>query len=447
MACSPLLGGIRPVQSTVNADAAVVDEDVSVAYLAVAANLHACIVQHMAVLAAAEDAALHPSRAVDDDLGAVAVGIVVVGRQVRALAAAEDVAEVIGHVVGRNIAAVHMVHLHVVGAYLAVLDDDAGDAGTFDARDGLAVAVLDEVAHMTHPAAAIDVADDEGLLADDVLRGMRLRAVPRTRAYLYGCIAYHVGLASAAIDVADGAYLELGITLVDAFFRNDFCHLVVISSGLCHTLLGIVCRQRVRADREVVRFLRHILGRHHALLHVHIDGRIADDHGLVAAAIDIAYLRGRNDVDARVGLGETVEAGFNQGIVHGRLVVLVNAVKGRVAGFLELFLGARRPIRIISVDGIVSLVAAAVQFVDDDGLASVLYDVDGDGAAHVAALVIAADHLAIDTVSDGQDDVVVDVGIRVAAEYLGHVVHALHQHLGLSVDEGFVAAAVGVVDF
>ena len=200
------------------------------------------------------------------------------------------------------------------------------------------------------------------------------------------------------------------------------------------------------AVREGGRILRHILGRHHALLHVHIDGRIADDHGLVAAAIDIAYLRGRNDVDARVGLGETVEAGFNQGIVHGRLVVLVNAVKGRVAGFLELFLGARRPIRIISVDGIGSLVAAAVQFVDDDGLASVLYDVDGDGAAHVAALVIAADHLAIDTVSDGQDDVVVDVGIRVAAEYLGHVVHALHQHLGLSVDEGFVAAAVGMVN-
>ena len=171
----PLSVGIAAVDALVNQEGtAVLDENVSAANLCLSANLHAGVVEHVAVLAAAEDGALDPRRAVDNDLGTIDEGCIVICGGVRTHAAAEDVAAVIGFVIGRDdTAAVGVVHLHVIGTYLAVADDNTGNTRTVHAGGGLA-GCLGEVAHITHSATAIDVAEDEGGLA---FQGLRLAGI------------------------------------------------------------------------------------------------------------------------------------------------------------------------------------------------------------------------------------------------------------------------------
>ena len=69
MTCCPFSSGIATVDTSVDDDCTTTIrfQNVSVTNLAVAANLHACIVQHMTILTTAEYRTFHPCRTVDDD--------------------------------------------------------------------------------------------------------------------------------------------------------------------------------------------------------------------------------------------------------------------------------------------------------------------------------------------------------------------------------------------
>ena len=92
------------------------------------------------------------------------------------------------------------------------------------------------------------------------------------------------------------------------------------------------------------------------------------------------------------------------------------------------------------------LVAASVQFADDDGIAAGLFYVHCDGALDVPAELVAAKDAVEMAACDGQLDVVVQIGFARSTIYLFQMRYAAKLQLGCSVLGGFVACAIGLVD-
>ena len=133
---------------------------------------------------------------------------------------------------------------------------------------------------------------------------------PLASANLHIRVAFDVGEVTATEDVANFAYSEDGIVIVvNALYSVVIRHILIffirdMSSVVTYCERGNCCT-----------ILVGILGRHHTILHIHIDVRIANDHSLVATAKDFTNLGGRDDVQHGVGLRVAPEVGLTQSLL------------------------------------------------------------------------------------------------------------------------------------
>ena len=250
----------------------------------------------------------------------------------------------------------------------------------------------------------------------------------------------------------------------------------------------------VRAERSEVLRLRHIADRRGR---ADVDCGIAHDLGLVAASVDVA-----NGAERGCLLGICFRGVAVNVCLAVRLVDVHNGIAvedGRIAqtaaiyfadvgegddvqhGVVVELCAARLAslVVVVAIDGVWGQVASEVEFVDADGTASRLLDVQLDVPLDDAATVVAAEQLAELAAGDGQLHVAMNVGIVGTAVYLvylclGHTAQheddvALYvgilacadqlQHVQVAVASGsrvqvsralygspLVAAAVGLVD-
>ena len=154
--------------------------------------------------------------------------------------------------------------------------------------------------------------------------GVAILHLVRAGTYLNIRAAVDLGHVAAAIDIADVAYSENGITV-----RGCGAGRLVITLNVICIGFTIIC-DSVAAFGKLpiilcIRFINE-LGSNHALLHVHIDVGTADEFSSITATVDIANLRGGDYIDFRIGLGQSPESVAQQGIFDdfglGRIVFI-----------------------------------------------------------------------------------------------------------------------------
>ena len=121
---------------------------------------------------------------------------------------------IVGHVISGHVAgAVQMVHHHVVRPNRAVVDGHFADARARSTGCGLATGIRGEGTHMSHLAAAIDIASDGGCFAGQVFlcfvnqaSGCILRPLhPMGGTNIHIRVAYHICHVTTTIDGTNGA--------------------------------------------------------------------------------------------------------------------------------------------------------------------------------------------------------------------------------------------------
>ena len=177
---------------------------------------------------------------------------------------------------------------------------------------------------------------------------------------------------------------------------------------------------RCRYGLVGVIFVDCTVGARHLKVGSNLDLRASDDLGCVATAEDVADDADGIGLVVSLTVAVCIDSGgmiahllldADHGVArhHSRLAE-ATAIDGADAGAgYDVNL---RVLRVVGVVGLVvgSLVAAAVEFADDDGLAARLLDGHFDGAVDGAALVVAAEHLAVLAALDDEVDVAMHVG-------------------------------------
>ena len=151
-----------------------------------------------------------------------------------------------------------------------------------------------------------------------------------------------------------------------------------------------------------------IRSKNFTLLHVHIDRWITDHLSLIAATIDFANLRCRDDINLWVTLNCDSRLLFrSQGVVF----------RFCTCGSIHIILKA--------IDRVISLFSTTIQFIYDDGLTAFLMYVDGNRTIDMSAAVITTVYLTISTIGDINHHIAIHVSAICTAIDSFLIIHAL----------------------
>ena len=154
-----------------------------------------------------------------------------------------------------------------------------------------------------------------------------------------------------------------------------------------------------------------------AFHHIDVHRRVANHFGAaaIASAIDGTDTRKRMDIHLRVGLPACARC-------------------------------LRCPISLIPIDRVGSLIAAAIQFADNDGLTANLIDIHFDGSFNGATDVVAAEHTVESSVGDIQRDITMDVGSLSATIDILQARDTRHQQDGIGIHGRTLTTTVSLVN-
>ena len=169
--------------------------------------------------------------------------------------------------------------------------------------------------------------------------------------------------------------------------------------------------------------------------------RVTNEFGLVAAAVDIVDLGGRDDIETRILAGR----------VQGAIITLLERYALQTGFLLVILIKIRHLFSIIDVTGLLIAVhrvrcqeAAEIQLTDTDRLTAALLDGDSDGTIDGTTGVVSAEHtLQRRAVGNSQIDIIINVGILRTTEHLLDTMGTVCHHVNLTVAIGILSTSVG----